>query len=76
MTAGTFLILWLLVAGASAIIGSHKGRTGAGLLLGLLLGLVGLIITACLRPSHAVQVEREKERLAVQREARGGDASS
>lgn len=53
MTAGTLLIFWLLIAGASTIVGSYKGRTGTGL-------LIGLIITACLRPSHAGQVERER----------------
>lgn len=40
----TVFIIWLISAIVSGMVGSGKGRTGAGWALGLLLGPIGLII--------------------------------
>ena len=69
----TFLIIEAVtgVIAAVAIGNRAKGRPWAGLLLGLLLGWIGVIIIALIPPTHAKRVQRERERLAVEREARG-----
>ncbi len=57
----------------AARIGSRrKGRPNLGLILGLLLGWIGVIIIACVPPTRDMLVLRERERLQIQREARGG----
>ena len=43
------LIICLLCAGIGAAIGSSKGLTGTGFLLGLLLGAIGIIIVVCMK---------------------------
>lgn len=52
---GTFFIvaaLWLVMAVVGAMIASNNGANGgAGFLLGLLLGPIGLIIAALLKPN-------------------------
>jgi hypothetical protein len=60
----------LLMAVVAAIIGSHRGRGGAGFCLGLILGPLGVFLTIFLTPTHEVLVSRERERLRVQDEAR------
>jgi len=68
------LIIWVAIAAiVAARIGSRrKGRPNLGLILGLLLGWIGVIIIACVPPTRDMLVLRERERLQIQREARGG----
>jgi hypothetical protein len=67
--------VWLIwaISGiiAAILIGDRKGRHWTGLVLGLVLGWIGVIIIAVVPPTHEKLVEREKERLRVEREARG-----
>ena len=65
------LLIWVVAAAVtSTIIGSRKGRPWTGFLLGLLLGWIGVIIIAVTSSTRAERVERERERLQIQREAR------
>jgi predicted membrane channel-forming protein YqfA (hemolysin III family) len=65
------VLIWVVAAAVVAtIIGSRKGRPWTGFLLGLLLGWIGVIIIAVTSPTRARRVERERERLQIQREAR------
>jgi TctA family transporter len=57
---------------ATAIGNRRKGRPWTGFLLGLFLGWIGVIIIALIRPTHEKLVQRERERLQVEREARAG----
>jgi hypothetical protein len=45
-----FLILWIGCAVLGGWIGSQKNRTGAGVALGGLLGIIGLIIILAMSP--------------------------
>lgn len=51
MTGQVVLVVWLICGLLGALIGSSKGRTGAGLILGGLLGIIGLIIVAVMKPT-------------------------
>jgi hypothetical protein len=64
------LLIWVL-AGifAASAIGNRKGRPGAGFLLGLFLGWIGVIIIAVIPPTRGELVRRERERQQIQREA-------
>jgi hypothetical protein len=44
------VIIWLACAGIGYAIGNAKGRGTEGLLLGLILGVIGIIIIALLKP--------------------------
>jgi hypothetical protein len=48
------ILVDLFIIAACVVIGSSKGRTGEGLIFGLLLGPIGLIITICLRKAKPV----------------------
>jgi len=54
------------------IIGGSRGFTGLGLFLGLLLGPLGVLIVAVMKPTPEVQAKREMaveaERVRLQRE--------
>jgi hypothetical protein len=43
-------IIWLACAAIGYAIGNPKGRATEGIVLGLLLGVIGVIIVACLSP--------------------------
>ena len=57
------LIGWVLIATAGYHIGKSKGREGAGLALTLLLGLLGLVILACLPKTEAVKAAEAQQQL-------------
>jgi hypothetical protein len=65
----TILVIWLIVAAASTAIGSAKGRGGTGMALGVFLGLLGLIIIACMSATYEVQVEREAQQIRARADA-------
>jgi hypothetical protein len=71
---GALILLVWAVGGifAAGAIGRRKGRPWAGFLLGLVLGWIGVVIIALIPPTHDAQVQQERERLQVQREAREG----
>jgi hypothetical protein len=56
---------------ATAIGNWRKGRPLTGFLLGLFLGWIGVIIIALMPPTREKRVQRERERLEIEREARG-----
>ncbi len=51
------LVIWIICGAVTAIIAASKGRSGAGwLMIGLLLGIFGVILVACMPavPKEAV----------------------
>lgn len=74
MSPGQTLILLIWALGgiiAATIAGSRKGRPWTGFLLGLFLGWIGVVVIAVTPPTRARLVQRERERLQIEREARG-----
>ena len=64
------LLIWVVAAiFAASAIGNRKGRPGTGFLLGLFLGWIGVVIIALIPPTRDMLVQRERERLQIQREA-------
>jgi hypothetical protein len=51
MAAAVFLV-WLAVAGVGWMVGKTKGRGLLGFVLGALLGLIGIIIVAVMKPAR------------------------
>ena len=49
----TFIVIWIVSTILGVMIGSSKGRGGAGFALGFLLGPLGVIITLFLKPDTA-----------------------
>lgn len=73
MTPGQSLFILVLVvacAWAGEAIGKSKGHAGAGFLLGLLLGAIGVVIIACFPKSQEQLVKEAQARLAAEEEAR------
>jgi len=72
MNPGQTLILLVWALGgiiAATLTGRRKGRPWTGFILGLLLGWIGVVVIAVTPPTHAMRVQRERERLQIQREA-------
>ena len=46
---GVVIVLWILWVVLGGVIGHAKNRTGTGVVLGLLLGLIGVIIISCMK---------------------------
>jgi hypothetical protein len=66
------IAIYLLTgAFAAEVLARRKGRTGAGFPIGLLLGWIGVAVIAFIPPTHDMQVQRERERQQIQREAAG-----
>jgi hypothetical protein len=57
------LIGWALIVTAGYHVGKYKGRETAGLVLTILLGLVGLVILACLPKTQAVKAAEAQRQL-------------
>jgi hypothetical protein len=57
------LIGWALIVTAGYHVGKYKGRETAGLILTILLGLVGLVILACLPKTEAVKEAEARRQL-------------
>jgi hypothetical protein len=71
MAAVVFLVIWCAAAAAVAWWIGHgaKGRPLTGLLLGLLLGWIGVLVTALLPPTAEKRVQRRLRDDAVAAEA-------
>jgi hypothetical protein len=57
------LIGWALIVTAGYHVGKSKGRQTAGLTLTILLGLIGLLILACLPKTRAVKAAEAQRQL-------------
>jgi len=57
------LIGWALIATAGYHVGKAKGRATTGLTLTILLGLIGLLILACLPKTQAVKAAEAQRQL-------------
>src|ERR1700726_2479270 len=57
------LIGWGMIVTAGYHVGKYKGREAAGLTLTILLGLVGLLILACLPRTQAVKAAEAQRQL-------------
>ena len=57
------LIGWALIVTAGYHVGKYKGREAAGLTLTILLGLIGLLILACLPKTQAVKAAEAQQQL-------------
>jgi hypothetical protein len=57
------LIGWALIVTAGYHVGKSKGRQTAGLTLTILLGLIGLLILACLPKTQAVKAAEAQRQL-------------
>lgn len=53
-----YIVIWIVCAVLGGMIGSSKGRGGAGVALGFLLGPIGVIIVAVMSPNK-VKVEQK-----------------
>lgn len=67
------VLVWIIAAlvfGAiGSAVGKPKGRGSQGFWFGLILGIVGVIIVACMRPDREALIRREQESLRIQQEA-------
>lgn len=67
------VLIWLVVATGLGFagwgIGKSKGRAAAGWWLGFLLGIIGVIIIACMSPTDEYRVQEAQRQYALQAEA-------
>lgn len=63
------LIFWVGPWVVGGVVGNRKGHMGLGIVLGVLLGWIGVIIIAFVRPTQAELLRRERERTLAQRQA-------
>lgn len=64
------LIFWVAPWVIGGLVGSRKGHVALGIVLGVLLGWIGVIIIAFVRPTQAELVRRERERMLARQQAR------
>jgi hypothetical protein len=64
------LIFWVAPWVIGGLVGSRKGLVALGIVLGVLLGWIGVIIIAFVRPTQAELVRREHERMLARQQAR------
>jgi hypothetical protein len=71
MTPGTTLLIliWIGSVVAGYFVGKYKGQPGAGIGLTIILGLLGLIILACLPRTRAAKVAAAQRQYEIQAEA-------
>lgn len=69
MIAIIVIVVWLICAGVGAAIGESKGRIVAGALLGLVFGVIGLVIIACLPLTLEKRIENAQDEEYIVREA-------
>lgn len=55
------LLVWLVCGFVGALVGSSKGKAGAGAVLGFLLGVIGLIIIAVMKPSPEFEAKKAQQ---------------
>jgi hypothetical protein len=65
----TALFIWVGSIVAGIFLGKYKGREGAGIALTVLLGLLGLLILACLPRTDAAKIAEAQKQYAIQAEA-------
>jgi hypothetical protein len=65
----TALFIWVGSIVAGIFLGRYKGREGAGIALTVLLGLLGLLILACLPRTDAAKIEEAQRQYEIQAEA-------
>jgi hypothetical protein len=58
-------VFWFAPIGLGALLGNSKGRLAMGLVLGIVLGWIGVIIVACVPPTRAAQIRRERQRQQI-----------
>jgi uncharacterized membrane protein YeaQ/YmgE (transglycosylase-associated protein family) len=66
---GALIVFWIIVTVIAGMIGSRKGRTGQGVLLGIVFGLLGVIIISLMRKTEDFLVLEEEERLRAKARA-------
>jgi hypothetical protein len=69
VTPGAILVIAVICALAGLAIGRPKGRAGQGFALGLLLGIIGIVIIACLKTSRETLIRQEQDKIAIRQEA-------
>jgi hypothetical protein len=62
---GLLAISFILSTLVGGLVGKSKGRTGAGVTLGVLLGWLGVLITVCLPPTIEEKTRRAQEQMAI-----------
>jgi uncharacterized membrane protein YeaQ/YmgE (transglycosylase-associated protein family) len=67
------VIVWILIAAACGLIGERvgqrKGRGKDGLWLGLVFGIIGLVIIACMGKTKEAEIAEAQRAYEVQAEA-------
>lgn len=63
------IVLWIVPIFAGWRVGAWKGRVVLGILLGVFLGWLGVIITACVPKSHERKAADAAARQQIEREA-------
>ncbi len=69
----TLILIWVAGVIVGALVGGSKGRAWTGAALGLVLGWLGVVIVALMPKTAERQIAEERQRRAVEREARRRD---